>query len=56
MRHPDGTYDLTVDDIHEIRVETSKKLERMTDDEIISFFKEASRKFNERKNRTLQLV
>ncbi len=56
MRHPDGTYDLTIDDIHEIRVETSKKLEKMSDDEIIAFFKEASKKFNERKEKSLQLV
>ena len=56
MRYLDGTYDLTVDDIHEIRVETSKQLERMTDDEIIKFFKDASKKFNERKNKNLQLV
>lgn len=56
MRHPDGTYDLTIDDIHEIRVETSKKLEKMSDDEIIAFFNEASKKFNERKEKSLQLV
>ena len=56
MRHKDGTYDLTIDDIHEIRVETSEKLERMSDDEIIEFFKEALRKFNERKEQSLQLV
>lgn len=56
MRHIDGTYDLTIDDIHEIRVETSKKLEKMTDEEIIKFFKDASAKFNERKNRDIQLV
>ena len=56
MRHPDGTYDLTVDDIHEIRVEISKKLEKMSDDEIIAFFKEESRKFHERKEKSLRSV
>lgn len=56
MRHPDGTYDLTIDDIHEIRVETSKELEKMTDDEIIDFFKNASEKFNAKRNKKIQLV
>ena len=56
MKHIDGTYDLTIDDIHEIRVETSKRFERMSDDEIIAFFKEASRKFNNRRDQVLQLV
>lgn len=49
MKHADGTYDLTVDDIHEIRVETSKKLEKMNNQEIIAFFNNESKKFLEQK-------
>ncbi len=56
MRHPDGTYDLTIDDIHEIREETSKMFEKMSNEEIIAFLNEESRKFNERKEKSLQLV
>ena len=55
MRYPDGTYDLTVDDIHEIREETSKMFEKMSNEEIIAFLNEESRKFNERKEKSLQL-
>ncbi len=46
MKHKDGTYDLTIDDIHEIRVENSKKFEQMTRDEIKAFYKEQVEKFN----------
>ena len=56
MRHLDGTYDLTIDDIHEIREETSKMFEAMSNEEIIAYLNEESRKFNERKEKTLQLV
>lgn len=56
MRYPDGTYDLTIDDIHEIREETSKMFEMMSNEEIIVFLNEESRKFNERKNNLLQLA
>ena len=40
MRYPDGTYDLTIDDIHNIRGENSKKFEVMTREEIKNFYKE----------------
>lgn len=60
MRYPDGTYDLTIDDIHNIRVENSKRLEKMTRDEIKNFYKEQVKIFNknldEAKNINLQLV
>ena len=56
MKHPNGKYDLTVDDIHNIRVETSKELENMTDEEIINFFNEASCKFDEKANNYLTAV
>ena len=56
MRHPDGTYDLTVDDIHEIREEVSKMFETMSNEEIIAYLNKESKKFNERKERALQQV
>ena len=56
MRHPDGTYDLTVDDIHEIREEVSKMFKTMSNEEIIAYLNEESKKFNERKERALQQV
>lgn len=60
MKYEDGTYDLTIDDIHEIRVENSKKFETMTRDEIKEFYREQSKKFNENiksiRSNKLQLV
>ena len=56
MKHPNGTYDLTIEDIHEIREETSKIFEKMSNAEIIAYLNNESKKFNERKNRALQLV
>lgn len=56
MKHLDGTYDLTVDDIHDIRVEMSKIFETMTNEEIIDYLNKETIKFDERKNRNLQLV
>ena len=56
MKHADGTYDLTVDDIHEIRVNTSKKLEHMTNQEIIDFFNNESKKFHESCEKNLVLA
>ena len=56
----DGTYDLTVDDIHEIRVEHSKMTEKMTYDELKKYYDEQAKIFSEKiqkiKNRSLQLV
>ena len=46
MRYPDGTYDLTIDDIHNIRVENSKRFETMTREEIKNFYKEQVKVFN----------
>lgn len=56
MKYPDGTYDLTIDDIHEIREEISKLFETMSNEEIIAFLNEESRKFNERKDKSFQLA
>lgn len=60
MRYPDGTYDLTIDDIHNIRVENSKRFETMTREEIKNYYKEQVRIFNnnldEIKNKNLQLA
>ena len=56
----DGTYDLTIDDIHNIRVENSKRFETMTREEIKNFYKEQVKIFNnnldEIKNKNLQVV
>lgn len=56
MRYPDGTYDLTIDDIHNIRVENSKRFETMTREEIKNYYKEQVKIFNnnldEIKNKT----
>ena len=60
MKHSNGTYDLTVDDIHEIRVEHSKMTEKMTYDELKKYYDEQTKIFSEKiqriKNRSLQLV
>ena len=45
MRHEDGTYDLTVDDIHEIRVENSKLFEKMTSKEICEYIQKGADEF-----------
>ena len=46
MRYPDGTYDLTIDDIHNIRIENSKRFETMTREEIKNYYKEQVKIFN----------
>ena len=60
MRYLDGTYDLTIDDIHNIRVENSKRFETMTREEIKNYYKEQVKIFNnnleEIKNKNFQLV
>ena len=48
MRYPDGTYDLTVDDIHEIRENTSKITEKMTFEELKKYYDDAERDFYDR--------
>lgn len=45
MKHKDGTYDLTVDDIHEIRVKNSRMFESMTDDEICDYIEKRANDF-----------
>ena len=45
MKHPNGKYDLIVDDIHEIRVENSKRTEKMTYDELKKYYDDATKKF-----------
>jgi len=60
MKHLNGTYDLTVDDIHDIRVEHSKMTEKMTYDELKNYYDEQEKIFNEKlktiKKKYLQLV
>ena len=56
MKHLNGKYDLTVDDIHEIREEVSKMFETLSNEEIIAYLNEESKKINERKERALQQV
>jgi hypothetical protein len=50
MRHPDGTYDLTIDDIHEIREKNYEETKNMSDKELIEYYKnkadEISKKYN----------
>ena len=48
MRYPDGTYDLTVDDIHEIRKEHSKMTENMSAEELKEYYDEEEKKFNDK--------
>ena len=38
MRHPDGTYDLTIDDIHEIREKNYEKTKNMSNSELIEYY------------------
>ena len=60
MKYTNRTYGLTIDDIHNIRVENSKRFETMTREEIKNFYKEQIKIFNknldEIKNKKLQLV
>lgn len=48
MKHKDGTYDLTVDDIHEIRKEHSKMTENMSAEELKEYYDEEEKKFNDK--------
>lgn len=54
MRYADGTYDLTIDDIHEIRENTSKLTKKMSFEELKDFYDNAEKRFfnnsNIRKN------
>lgn len=60
MKYLNGTYDLTVDDIYDIRVEHSKMTEKMTYDELKKYYDEQEKIFNEKmqkiKDRSLQLA
>ncbi len=38
MRHPDGTYDLTIDDIHEIREKNYELTKNMSSSELIEYY------------------
>ena len=59
MRYADGTYDLTIDDIHDIRVANSKIFETMTREEIKNYYSEQVKLFNknlEKVKNNIQLV
>lgn len=60
MKHINGTYDLTIDDIHDIREEHSKLTEKMSFDELKKYYDEQERIFNEKfkkiKNKSMQLI
>lgn len=60
MKHPNGKYDLTIDDIHEIRNEISNKISNMTYEEIKFYYDEQEKIFNksldEIKNKNLKVV
>lgn len=45
MKHLNGKYDLTVDDIHDIREENSKMTEKMSYDELKKYYDDAVKKF-----------
>jgi len=38
MRHPDGTYDLTIDDIHEIKEKNYELTKNMSSSELIEYY------------------
>lgn len=38
MRHSDGTYDLTIDDIHEIREKNYELTKNMSSNELIEYY------------------
>ena len=60
MRHLNGKYDLTIDDIHEIRKEISNKISTMTYEEIKAYYDEQEKIFNKSldaiKHKSLQLA
>ena len=43
MKHPDGTYDLTIDDIHEIRERNYEVTKHMTTKERIEYINRKGR-------------
>lgn len=43
MRHPDGTYDLTIDDIHEIREKNYERTKNMSNSELIEYYNKKGR-------------
>ena len=43
MRHPDGTYDLTIEDIHEIREKNYELTKNMSSRELIDYYNEKGR-------------
>ena len=43
MRHPDGTYDLTIDDIHEIRERNYELTKDMSTEERIAYINKKGR-------------
>ena len=50
MKHFNGKYDLTIDDIHEIRKEISNKIANMTYEEIKAYYDEQEKVFNNNLN------
>ncbi len=43
MRHPDGTYDLTIDDIHEIRERNYELTKDMSTEERVAYINKKGR-------------
>lgn len=43
MRHADGTYDLTIDDIHGIRERNYERTKNMTSSELIEYYNKKGR-------------
>lgn len=45
MKYSDGTFDMTVDDIHEIRENNSKMFENMSKEEVLECIKKGANEF-----------
>ena len=43
MKHSDGTYDLTIEDIHEIREKNYEETKNMSDRELIEYYNKNGR-------------
>lgn len=56
MRYADGTYDMTVDDIHEIRERNSKLFETMTKEEVIKYINDGANEFIKKSKNEENLV
>ena len=56
MRHPDGTYDLTIDDIHEIREKNYELTKDMSIEERVAYINKRGREAAKRMGLTNVVV